>query len=131
MKNGLFDDAFKAMDRAFSSMDEAFSNADLFGTGSRASSRAARRGPGYEINDGEAGRSILVEVPGCGPEDVDVTIGGGVLTVRWTAGRTGELQFRVGQRVTPESLVAKVDKGVLTVSLPRTERAEPARVRVT
>jgi HSP20 family molecular chaperone IbpA len=124
----VFDDLFASMDATFAKMDSLFS--DVFAD-TRSRKPSVRSSTGYEIADEDGVRSITVEVPGCGPEDVDVSLESGILSVRWTEGRGGALDFRIGKGVAPESLSAKVAKGVLRVAFPRSPDAPAAKVKVT
>lgn len=86
----------------------------------------------YELVRGDEKDLIRVDVPGCGPEDVDVELSGSVLLVRWN-GRTGKalLKFKVAQHVRAEAVEATVEKGVLSVRLPKApSEGKPEKVRV-
>jgi len=91
---------------------------------------------------------IAAELPGVKPEDVSITMENGVLTIRGekqaqrtedTGERTHrfertygmfERSFSVPSSVDAEHISAKYEQGVLTVTLPKVEKAKPRQITV-
>ena len=86
----------------------------------------------------------MVDLPGVAKEDVDVRVENDILTI---AGRAksaipGEVsyreyelvnyfrQFEVTEKVDQEKIKAEMKYGVLTVHLPKAEKAKPKRIEV-
>ena len=103
--------------------------------------------PAIDIH--ETGESFVIdlELPGIEPDKVDISFEGDTLTVRGeraSADETeGETYHRVERRfgafsrsvVLPptadsERIEAAFDKGVLTITVPKAERAKPRRIEV-
>ena len=98
----------------------------------------------YETEDSVV---VTTSVPGVNPEDIDITITGNVLTIKSETKvekkvekgdylrqerRYGAFQRSV---VLPETVLADqteatYDKGVLTLSIPKTEEAKPKTIKV-
>lgn len=86
----------------------------------------------YEFISGKAVNMITVEVPGCGPDDVDVTVADKIVGVVWRGRRPGKLEFRIPPSSDAEAVTASVGKGILEVHIPNTAASREARkVRVT
>lgn len=92
--------------------------------------------PPVDIRETDAGYVFHMDVPGMKPEDLDVELHEGVLSIRGsrteekkeedkgyvrTERRQGSFsrQFRVPTNAQPEALVAQVRDGVLTIEVPR------------
>jgi HSP20 family protein len=90
-----------------------------------------------------------IEVPGMRPEDIDLTIEGGVLTVageKRLNRREGETDdqyrlferkygrfsrsFRLPPTVAADRVEATCENGVLTITLPRADEAKPRKIEV-
>lgn len=72
---------------------------------------------------------IEIEVPGCGPTEVDVNVVEGRLTVRWTPKMTGKEQertFSLSKNVAVDGVQAIVKHGYLTVTIPGVPGKTPA-----
>jgi HSP20 family protein len=103
--------------------------------------------PPIDIYETQDAYKVVAELPGFGPDDVDVTVNEGQLTIR------GERKFydevseenfhRVERRfgafqrivslphqVQADKVGAAFDKGVLTVSIPKAEQAKPRRIEI-
>ena len=90
---------------------------------------------------------LHADLPGVDPESVDVSVDGGILTVtarrsertehdvqwltseRFTGGYMRRLSL--GQDIDADHIAATYQNGVLTVTLPVAERANPRRIQVT
>jgi HSP20 family protein len=103
--------------------------------------------PPMDIYETQDGYRVVTELPGFAPDEVDVTVNDGTLTIK------GERRFydevnqenfhrierRFGQfqrlvslpsQVQADKVEASFDKGVLTVSIPKAEQAKPKRVEI-
>ncbi|MDP8960178.1 MAG: Hsp20/alpha crystallin family protein [Actinomycetota bacterium] len=131
-------DEFERMFRSF-----------LGGTGSSESAptTAGAWSPALDVEETEDAFVLHVELPGCRPEDVEVSLEENVLTV------TGERRFyderdaegfrrierrfgrfhravRLPDRVDPAQVEADFDHGLLTITVPKAEQAKPRRIEV-
>ncbi len=124
-------------DRAQRALDEAL--------GLRATGAAPAR-PALRWTEDEAAFTLTAEVPGLGPDDVAVEVHDGVLSV--VAARTETLpedeqarrverrafrierRFRLPEDVAADGIEARVEHGLLTVTLTRTAAPEPRRIAV-
>ena len=90
---------------------------------------------------------IVAEVPGVKPEDVKISVEGNVLTIQGTKEQVAEEKtervhryertygafertFTLPATVDAEHIKASYDKGVLTVTLPKVEKAKPRQIQV-
>ena len=121
----------------------------LFGRayGEETEGTRANWAPPIDIYETPDAYRVVAELPGFGPDDVDVTVNEGTLTIK------GERKFydevneenfhRVERRfgsfqrivslpaqVEADKVEANFDKGVLTVSIPKAERAKPRRIEI-
>lgn len=132
-------------------MDRLFS--DVFGLGSYnngltadAESTAAWL-PAVDVYETADGLRVVAELPGVAPENVKVSVEQGVLTLRGekfqrTEDRdenvhrfersygTFSRSFQLPSSVDAEKVDAKLEHGVLTVSLPKAEKAKAREVSV-
>ena len=101
--------------------------------------------PAVDIEELEDAYVVEAEVPGVKREDVNIEVSGneltisGEITVREREGiirrrtrRVGEFEFRVllPNEVNAEGIDAKLNDGVLTVRIPKAERAQRRRIEV-
>jgi len=90
---------------------------------------------------------LTAEVPGMVEDDISVEIKDGVLSLRGNAkeeketkednyrirefrSQNFERSFRLGDQVDPDKVVAKLEKGILRVSLGKKEIAKPKKVEI-
>jgi len=108
--------------------------------------RAAERyvAPPVDIYEDDAGLVVLADLPGVEPKALDVKVEHGMLTIQGHAKhlamgepieREHELtayfrQFQLPEEVDPAGINADLKHGVLTLRLPRAERAKPRRIEV-
>ena len=103
----------------------------------------------YDLYETEDGLTFRFAVPGIRPEDVEITVVQGALTVKGTypqAGeeqknwiwhvrglpQTGEFQyaFRLPTVVDADRADATFENGILTLHLPKAEAAKPKRIQI-
>jgi HSP20 family protein len=129
--NRLFDDVF----RGFGSGLPSLSNVSAFGGG----------WPSVEISNGEKEIKVTAEVPGLEEKDVEVLLDDGVLTLKgekrsetedkdkqFSERYFGRFERRipVGYEVKEDEVDARFKHGVLTVTLPKTEKARSQVKRI-
>jgi Molecular chaperone (small heat shock protein) len=103
--------------------------------------------PACDVFEGRDAVKIVAEVPGVRPEDVKISIENSLLTIRGekqqqaeeTAERvhryersygTFERNFALPTTVDPEKIDASYSHGLLTVTIPKAERARPREIPV-
>lgn len=103
--------------------------------------------PHTDVSETDAAIEITAELPGLEEEDVEVTLADGVLTVKGekrterddkgadyhlSERRYGSFHrtFRLPETVDSDRIAARVDKGVLTVTLPKTPKPETQARRI-
>jgi HSP20 family protein len=101
--------------------------------------------PAVDIEELEDAYVVEAEVPGVKREDVNIEVSGNELTIsgeikvreregiiRRRTRRVGEFEFRVvlPNEVNAEGIDAKLNDGVLTVRIPKAERAQRRRIEV-
>jgi|SRR5215204_3956676 len=108
-----------------------------------------RSGPAYDLYETEDGLHFRFAVPGMRPEDVDITVNQGTLSVKGTYPRMGEQQqnwiwhtrglpqggdfqfaFGLPTAVDADRAEASFENGILTLSLPKAEAAKPKRISI-
>ena len=103
--------------------------------------------PAVDIKETDGGYTFHMEVPGIKPEDLDVELHDGVLSIRGsrkeekkeedkgfvrTERRSGSFsrQFRVPTNAPADSITARVDDGVLTIEVPKGSEPAARKVKV-
>ncbi|MFN6952553.1 MAG: Hsp20/alpha crystallin family protein [Albidovulum sp.] len=102
--------------------------------------------PLTDIVETEAGVSMMLEMPGVAPDDVDVTLANRVLTIRGRIAptRTDKLQlihaeygegdferaFTLSEDFDPDRIEARMHDGLLTLTLPKAPEAQPKKIAV-
>ena len=76
------------------------------------------RGLSYEIKPNEESVVAEVEVPGCGPKDVKVSVEGRAVHVETPRGNA---YFTIGARVDQDKVEASIQHGLLTLTVPKRE----------
>ena len=103
--------------------------------------------PLADIVETDEGVTLMLEMPGVVPDDVDVTLEKRVLTIRGKVRATSpeklqlayaeygegdfERSFTLSDDFDPDKIGASVSNGVLTVTLPRAAEAQPKKIAVT
>lgn len=103
--------------------------------------------PPIDIYETPETYKVVAELPGFSPDQVDVTVNEGTLTIKGerkfydevneenfhrVERRFGQFQRLVSlpQQVQSDKVEASFDKGVLTISIPKAELAKPRRVEI-
>jgi len=100
--------------------------------------------PPVDIYETEKALAVIVDLPGVGKNDVDIRVDEGVLTIKGKVRykipensiRTefGLLdffrQFQLSDEVDQSKIAAESKNGVLTITLPKAEKAKPRQVKV-
>jgi HSP20 family protein len=129
--NRLFDDVF----RGFGSGLPSFGNGSAFSAG----------GPSIEISDTDKEIKVTAEVPGLEEKDIEVLLNDGVLTLKgekrsetedkdrqFSERYYGRFQRRIplGVEVQDDQVDARFKNGVLTVTLPKSKKAQSQVKRI-
>jgi HSP20 family protein len=110
-------------------------------------SAAASWVPAVDVFEEADSIRINAELPGVKPEDIDISVEGNLLTIRGTKQQETEEKtervhryermygafersFTLPASVDPQNIKASYDNGVLTVTLPKSEKAKPRRIEV-
>lgn len=101
--------------------------------------------PNVDILENSEELTLLADVPGVAPDSIDIQYEQGELTIRGRVvprsdGRTYLLNeygvgdfyrvFQLGEGVDNAKISAEVSNGVLTIHLPKVERAKPRKIAV-
>jgi HSP20 family protein len=138
-------DAFTSLRRLNSVLDEAFNTWPMQSEENGALTSAWI--PACDVFEDKDAVKIIAEVPGVRPEDVKLSIENNLLTIRGekkqqaeeTSERvhryersygTFERTFSLPTTVDPERINANYTHGVLTVTIPKAERARPREIPV-
>ena len=108
---------------------------------------AAPSYPAMNVWTNENGAVVTAELPGCSPEDIDISVQGETLTVRGSR-QPDEVQegqvyhrrergcggftrsFQLPFEVQANKVEATFSKGVLIISLPRAEADKPKKITI-
>lgn len=100
--------------------------------------------PPVDIFETEAGLGVIVDLPGVKKEDLDIRVENDVLTIAGNAHtqmpgtpvyREFEItryyrQFQLSDHVDQERIKAELHHGVLSLQLPKSEKAKPKKIAV-
>ena len=101
--------------------------------------------PAADLSETEDAYVVEVELPGVKPDDVNVEVSGGELAItgevkererkgllRHRTRRVGEFEYRVSlpNDIDADNIEASLSEGVLSVRVPKAERAKPRRVEI-
>jgi HSP20 family protein len=103
--------------------------------------------PALDVRESQDRFDVTIDLPGLEPDDVNVTFEDGMLSINgkreFSAEDRGETwhriersfgtfarSMRLPQTADTERIEATFDKGVLTVSVPKTEQAKPRTIEV-
>ncbi|WDQ19564.1 Hsp20/alpha crystallin family protein [Rhodopirellula sp. P2] len=108
-------------------------------------SRGTTFTPRFDIWEGEQELTLLGDLPGVDPADLDVQFENRLLTIRGQVTRhaapdsylqseyeVGDFQrsFTIGEKIDASGISAEMKNGVLTLHLPKSEEAKPRRIKV-
>ena len=100
--------------------------------------------PPVDIFETKEGLTVVADLPGVEQKNLDVRVADGVLTIQ---GKTAHVapgtsieqefellnfyrQFELPEEVDPEAIAAELKHGVLTLRLPKREKAKPRKIEV-
>lgn len=103
--------------------------------------------PALDVTEDDKALTLKADVPGLGPEDIDIEVSGNMLTLRGARSEekserkqgiyVSERRSGCFQRTVPlpdyvdrDKIEARYDKGILTVSVPKVPGKGPKRVKV-
>jgi HSP20 family protein len=89
--------------------------------------------PAFDVQHGDDAIIITADVPGLGDDDVNVSVAGRTLTIEGKTERRGyarefQKQFTLAEGLDLEHIEAQLDRGVLTVLVPKTPKAKPRKI---
>jgi HSP20 family protein len=133
---------WREMERLRREMNRSFANVPSW-----ASWNAEPSYPAMNVWGNEEGVIVTAELPGCDTENIDISVVGNTLTVEGV--RSGETlpedaryhrreracgsfnrSFRLPFDVEAENVEATFEKGILTITLPRSEADKPKKITV-
>ena len=138
-------DPLQNLRRLNSLLDEAFG--DWHVQQSETGTITAAWVPAVDVFENQDAVKIVAEIPGVDPKDVKLSIENSILTIRGEKKQVAEEKservhryersygvfertFALPNTVDPDRIEAKYDAGVLTVFLPKAERARPREIPV-
>jgi HSP20 family molecular chaperone IbpA len=91
--------------------------------------------PVFDVAHTEDAIVITADVPGLGDDDVNVNVAGRILTIEGKASRRGyerafQKQFTLADGLDLDSIEAQLERGVLTVLVPKTPKAKPRQIKL-
>lgn len=101
--------------------------------------------PDVDILESEDAILLHADLPGVKPDDVDIDLREGILTLTAKVERPESQQrliyreyeiggyqrrFTVGERIDAGKINAQFDNGVLTLTLPKAEEAKPRKIKI-
>jgi len=108
--------------------------------------RSGNRRPRLDVSEDDEGVTVVAELPGLGPEDIDVTVRGDQVTLqgkpkeeegenlrcvrRERPSASFERAFRLPFEIDAEKVDAQLTNGVLILRLPKTAAEQPRQIEV-
>lgn len=97
--------------------------------------RPAAQWPVFDVTHTDDAIVITADVPGLGDDDVNVHVAGRVLTIEGKTSRRGyagvfQRQFTLAEGLETDHIEAQLDRGVLTVLVPKTPKAKPRQIKL-
>lgn len=103
--------------------------------------------PSIDIKESETEFQVIADVPGIAPEDIDINLHAGVLTIQGERKNEKEVdekqvyrrerfygrfirQFNLPESADSSAVTANSVNGVLTVTIPKSEKAQPISITV-
>jgi HSP20 family protein len=135
-------DPFTNLRRLNSALDEALGSWPLEETGGTSSWL-----PACDVFEGKHAVRLVAELPGVRPEDVKLSVENNLLTIRGEKQQQSgdrrrrvhslernygrfERSFALPSTIDPDRISASFENGVLTVTIPKAERARPREIPV-
>ncbi len=85
----------------------------------------------YDVTRTENGYEVEVPVPGYKPENIEVTVKDGLMTVSGNSERRNfSRSFSIPEDVDQDLIEAKVNEGMLVLNLQRRPEAQPKRIQI-
>ncbi|MGM0563066.1 MAG: Hsp20/alpha crystallin family protein [Pseudomonadota bacterium] len=117
------------------------------GDGGEAEARNAQWRPAVDVRENSEGYSIVLDVPGVKPEDIEITVDDGELVIQGSREAADKSEsetfckverisgtfyrrFRLPDTANAEAIAASSEHGVLTVHIPKQEKAQPRKIAV-
>lgn len=136
-------DAYQSLRRLSAALDEAFSGYQQDEGGAI----TAAWYPACDVFEDKEAVKIVAEVPGVRPEDVKISLENNVLTIRGEKKQQAEERtdrvhryersygmfersFALPSTVDADKIQADYQNGVLTVSVPKAEKARPREIQI-
>ncbi len=92
---------------------------------------AATSGAGFDITKTDNGYSVEMPVPGYGPDHIDITLEDRVLTISGKSDRrTFTRALLVPEEIDADTIGARVEFGLLTLTLNTHPKAQPRKIAV-
>ncbi|MCB1643847.1 MAG: Hsp20/alpha crystallin family protein [Pseudomonadales bacterium] len=137
---------FSALNQLHRELGRVFDDRSLF-PGEAGNYESSAWVPQVDIKEDDTGFTVVADVPGVNPDDVEVTVDRNVLSIRGhrkTESETGEDGFKRRERISgsflrqftlPESadggaISAKATHGVLHIRIPKGEKNKPLSITV-
>ena len=87
--------------------------------------------PAADVLEGHDAYVIRLELPGATHDDLSINVEDGVLTIdQYCGDNRRSRSFRLSQTVDQSAISAKLDAGILTVTLPRAEEAKARQIEI-
>jgi HSP20 family protein len=97
--------------------------------------RPAATWPVFDVSHSDEAVVVTADVPGLGDDDLTVTVSGRTLSIEGKTSRRGypttfQRQFTLAEGLDTERVEAQLDRGVLTVLVPKTPQARPRQIKL-
>lgn len=133
--------------RPLSVLDQMDRILDSFFTDSTGSLHSASRHPAVDVRGDEKEYVMTVDIPGLSEKDVEIKLDDNLLTISRKAEETREeseatwymrerrtldfaRSFTIPKDVDREAIGARAENGVLTITLPKSEKAKPRMIDI-
>ncbi len=104
---------------------------DLFFGSGRTYDASTRRTQARREILREDGGTLEVDLPGVKPTDLDVTVEGSVVKVKYSRGQTGgALSWQISEAYDIDAITARMEHGVLSLDFPKTKKARGRKIEV-
>lgn len=138
------------MDRLFDRFTAGFampSFREMFDTPAFATASSVMRPPAIDVSEDAAAYTITAELPGVSERDLDITMSNGMLVIKGEKRQESEQKdknyyvsersyggfqrsFAVPEGVDDSKVAAQFAKGVLTITLPKTQAAQQSQKKI-